>query len=59
MGWEGLVFVKEWKMYVCGLIQGAVLLSRIYNDNGLLKLEWVRYNDVNFQKYKVWVNYTD
>lgn len=59
MGWEGLVFSKEWKMYVCGLNQGAVLLSRIYNDDGLLKLEWVRYNEVNFQKYKVWVNYTD
>lgn len=57
-GFEGLVFIKKWDVYVDGTAPDPIKIDRIFNDNGLLKLEWKPYVRPNFQKYRVWVHYS-
>jgi hypothetical protein len=53
-GYEGLVFKKEWHIYVDGSGPEALKITHIFNDNGLLKLEWDPYVRPNFQSYRIW-----
>lgn len=59
IGWEGLIFIKQWKVNIDGSPPGPVKITQITNDNGLLKLEWEPYERINFQKYRIYVNYPE
>jgi len=50
---EGFIFNRSWKFYVDNADPDPVNITKIFNDNGLLKIEWNRYSRINFKKYEV------
>lgn len=54
LGVEALVYQQTWKVVVDGEAPDPVEIKRIFNDNGVLKLEWEAYTRINFEQYKVY-----
>lgn len=50
---EGFIFTRSWNFFVDNAAPNPVNITSIFNDNGLLKIEWDQYTRINFQKYEV------
>lgn len=49
---EGFLFTYEWDLVVDrSPPAGAVQITNIFNDNGVLRIEWEKYNNPNFKYY--------
>ena len=57
VGYEGLVFMKQWEIYNIGCCPKSARITRIFNDDGVLRLEWDTITVPGFQKYRVYVFY--
>lgn len=53
LGAEGYISADSWKFIVNNSPPNPVKITNIYNDNGLLKVEWEKYTGINFTRYEV------
>lgn len=53
LGAEGFIFTRSWMFFVDNSDPDPVNITSIFNDRGLLKIEWERYTRINFKKYEV------
>jgi hypothetical protein len=53
LGIEALVFQQNWNIILDGEAPNPVEIKKIYNDKGVLKLEWEEYTRINFERYIV------
>lgn len=56
---EGHQYKLEWQLYLDGHSPGPVEITNIFNDDGILKVEWGKYERLNFQKYILYKNFSD
>lgn len=59
MGAEGLIFQNSWTVLLDGGNPNPVEITKIFNDNGMLKIEWEEYERFNFQKYVLYKNFNN
>jgi hypothetical protein len=59
MGAEGLIFQNSWTVLLDGGNPNPVEITNIFNDNGMLKIEWEKYERFNFQKYVLYKNFNN
>ena len=59
MGAEGLLFQNSWSVLLDGGSPAPVEITDIFNDDGMLKIEWEEYERINFQKYIVYKNFSN
>jgi len=52
-GLEGFVLAGTWELKVDKSPPTAVQITRIYNNNGILKIEWEKYSKNNFDRYTI------
>ncbi len=57
LGAEGLVFQYSWEVFLDGGNPNPVEITAIENKNGVLEIEWEKYNRFNFQKYVLYKNF--
>lgn len=55
-GAEALVFQKQWNLLLDGGKPERLEITRIYNNEGVLKIEWEPYKRYNFQKFILYKN---
>jgi len=53
LGAEGFVFSFSWDLMINYIKPEYVNLTRIFNDSGILKIEWEKYKRENFDRYEV------
>ncbi len=53
LGAEGFIHSGSWKLIVDKSPPTPVQMTGIFNDNGILKIEWEKYSKKNFGCYKV------
>jgi len=53
LGAEGFIHHLFWKLVVDKSTPTPVQITRIFNDSGIVKVEWEKYSKVNFGCYKV------
>jgi len=53
VGAEGFLFSFSWDMFVDKSPPVAVQITNIFNDDGILKIEWEKYEKSNFSRYEV------
>lgn len=53
-GLEGFVLAGSWELIVDKSPPTSVEITRIYNDDGILKIEWGKYSKHNFYKYLIY-----
>jgi hypothetical protein len=58
-GVEALIYEKSWNLLLDGGNPDPVEITRIYNDNGVLRIEWGPYKRFNFQKFTLYKNFGD
>jgi hypothetical protein len=58
VGYEGLVFMRTWRVHIDSRAPNSVNLTTIFNDKGMLRVEWQPYQRLNFQQYRIWARYT-
>lgn len=51
LGVEALIYTQKWDVYLDGEAPNVVEIKQIFNDNGVLKLEWEEYTRINFERY--------
>ena len=56
---EGLVFQHSWEVLLDGGNPIPVEITNIENKNGVLQIEWEKYERFNFQKYILYKNFGD
>ncbi|MGC9353245.1 MAG: hypothetical protein ACP5D9_05370, partial [Mariniphaga sp.] len=59
LGAEGLVFQHSWEVLLDGGNPNPVEITSIENKNGVLEIEWEKYERFNFQKYILYKNFGD
>lgn len=59
LGAEGLVFQHSWEVLLDGGNPIPVEITNIENKNGVLEIEWEKYERFNFQKYILYKNFGD
>jgi hypothetical protein len=52
-GLEGFVLAGTWELKVDKSPPTAVQITRIFNDGGILKIEWGKYSKNNFARYTI------
>lgn len=52
-GIEGFVLAGSWELIVDKSPPTAVQITRIFNDGGILKIEWEKYSKNNFDRYTI------
>lgn len=57
LGAEGLVFQHSWEVLLDGGNPNPVEITSIENKNGVLEIEWEKYERFNFQKYILYKNF--
>ncbi len=57
LGAEGLVFQHSWEVLLDGGNPIPVEITSIENKNGVLEIEWEKYERFNFQKYILYKNF--
>lgn len=57
LGAEGLVFQHSWEVLLDGGNPNPVEITSIKNKNGVLEIEWEKYERFNFQKYILYKNF--
>ncbi|MBW6537885.1 MAG: hypothetical protein K0B11_22955, partial [Mariniphaga sp.] len=57
LGVEGLVFQHSWEVLLDGGNPIPVEITSIENKNGVLEIEWEKYERFNFQKYILYKNF--
>jgi len=55
-GAEAFVFQKSWELLLDGGKPDQLEITRIYNNEGVLKIEWEPYKRINFQKFILYKN---
>ena len=53
LGAEGFIHHLSWKLVVDKSTPTPVQITRIFNDGGIVKIEWEKYSKINFGCYKV------
>ena len=53
LGAEGFIHHLSWKLVVDKSAPTPVQITRLFNDSGIVKIEWEKYSKVNFGCYKV------
>jgi hypothetical protein len=53
LGAEGFIHHLSWKLVVDKSTPTPVQITRIFNDGGIVKIEWEKYPKINFGCYKV------
>lgn len=53
LGAEGFIYHLSWRLVVDKSTPTPVQITRIFNDSGIVKIEWEKYSKVNFGCYKV------
>jgi hypothetical protein len=53
LGSEGFVFSHSWDLIVNKLAPNAVQITNIFNENGVLRIEWGIFHKDHFQRYDV------
>lgn len=53
LGAEGFIYHLSWRLVVDKSTPTPVQITRIFNDSGIVKIEWEKYLKVNFGCYKV------
>ena len=53
IGYEALIFRRDWEFYKPYICYSGICINRVFNDNGLLKLEWDTTSLPGFRKYKI------
>lgn len=56
---EELIFKLQWELLLDGGNPNPVEITNIFNDDGILKIEWEKYERINFQKYILYKNFGD
>ena len=59
IGAEGLIFQNSWTVLLDGGNPNPVEITHIFNDDGMLKIEWEEYERFNFQKYVLYKNFNN
>jgi len=54
---EGFLFQQKWEVLLDGGNPAPVEITDIYNNDGILKIEWEEYERFNFQKYILYKNF--
>ncbi|MGQ8338949.1 hypothetical protein ACUNWD_20490 [Sunxiuqinia sp. A32] len=57
LGVEGFFFEQSWEVLLDGGNPDPVEITNIYNNDGILKIEWEEYERFNFQKYLLYKNF--
>ena len=52
-GYEVSIFRLDWEFYNPDVCHSGICISRVFNDNGMLKLEWDTTSLPGFRKYKI------
>ena len=52
-GYETVVFRRDWEFYKPDICYSGICIKKVFNDNGLLKLEWDTTSLPGFRKYKI------
>lgn len=53
LGAEGFVFSFSWDLYIDKTNPYAVQITKIFNQNGILKIEWDKFHKLQFESYEV------
>lgn len=53
LGAEGFIYHLSWRLVVDKSTPTPVQITRIFNDSGMVKIEWEKYSKINFGCYKV------
>lgn len=53
LGAEGFISSNSWKFIVNNAPPTPIKITNIYNDDGLLKIEWEKYREINFAQYEI------
>jgi hypothetical protein len=53
-GYEAVVFRRDWEFYKPDVCYSGICMNRVFNDNGILKLEWDTTSLPGFRKYRVY-----
>jgi hypothetical protein len=53
LGAEGFISSNSWKFIVNNAPPTPIKITNIYNDDGLLKIEWEKYSEINFDQYEI------
>lgn len=53
LGAEGFIHHFSWKLVIDNSTPTPVQITRIFNDSGIVKVEWEKYSKINFACYKV------
>lgn len=59
LGTEGFNSAFSWDLFIDKMPLSGVQITRIFNDKGLLKLEWEKFDKANFGRYEVLQTVTD
>lgn len=51
LGVEGYIFTNNWKLIIDKSPPEKVNITKIFNDNGILRIEWEKYPGENFAHY--------
>ena len=57
--YEGMIFIKRWQILTYGCCPDQVKITRILAEDGILKMEWEINDQPGFQKYRIYVHYTE
>lgn len=52
-GYEAVSFRRDWEFYKPYICYSGICISRVFNDNGILKLEWDTTSFPGFRYYKI------
>jgi hypothetical protein len=52
-GYEAVVFRRDWKFYKPDICYSGICIDSVFNDHGILKLEWDTTSLPGFRKYKI------
>lgn len=50
---EGFIYTESWNFSVINPAPDPVIITNIFNNNGVLKIEWEKSTDPNFAKYEI------
>jgi hypothetical protein len=53
LGAEGFVFTFNWDLYIDKTDPYAVPMTKIFNQDGILKIEWDKFHKLKFESYEV------
>lgn len=59
LGSEGFVFSLSWDLIVNKNTPGAVQITKIFNDKGILRIEWEEFHKEHFIGYGIFKTYYD